>query len=68
MRVLIQKGGIKMKKRRLDKIRGATMTEYVLLIGLVAAGAVVALTSVGTNIATFFQDLASRITKSGKKL
>lgn len=57
-----------MKKRRLDKIRGATMTEYVLLIGLVAAGAVVALTSVGTNIATFFQDLASRITKSGKKL
>lgn len=57
-----------MKNRRLKNIRGATMTEYVLLIGLVAAGAVVALTSVGTNIATFFTDLATRITSSGSNL
>ena len=56
------------KNERLLKIRGATMTEYVLLIGLVAAGAVIALTTVGTNLSTFFTNLGTRITTSGSSL
>ena len=57
-----------MNKRKLNKIRGATMTEYVLLIGLIAAGAILALTGVGTNIATFFTNLGTRVTTSGANL
>jgi Flp pilus assembly pilin Flp len=57
-----------MKKYQVRNIRGATMTEYVLLIGLIAAGAVIALTSVGTNISTFFTNLATRVSSSGSAL
>ncbi len=57
-----------MKNNKLNKIRGATMTEYVLLIGLVAAGAIVALTSLGTNVASFFTKLGTKITSSGSNL
>ncbi|MFQ5729188.1 MAG: hypothetical protein ACE5GN_02365, partial [Waddliaceae bacterium] len=38
------------------------MTEYVLIVGLIAAAAIVALTGVGTQISTFFTDLTTTIT------
>ena len=50
------------------KIKGASMTEYVLLVGLIAAAAVLALTAVGTNVASFFTSLSSRITSAGSNL
>ena len=54
-----------MKKRN---IKGATMAEYVLIIGLIAAGAVLGLTSVGTQIAAFFTSLATTISTAGANL
>ena len=49
-------------------IKGATMAEYVLIIGLIAAGAVLGLTSVGTEVATFFTSLSTTITNAGANL
>ena len=49
-------------------IKGATMAEYVLIVGLIAAGAVLGLTSVGTGIAAFFTSLATTITGAGANL
>ena len=53
---------------RNNKIKGATMTEYVLLVGLIAAGAILALTSVGTNIASFFSGLSTTISGASTNL
>ncbi len=55
-------------KNNHKNIKGATMTEYVLIVGLIAAGAILALTSVGTNIATFFTGLSTTITGAGANL
>jgi Flp pilus assembly pilin Flp len=49
-------------KRKVTKIKGASMTEYVLLVGLIAAAAIVALTAVGTDIAAFFTGMSDTIT------
>lgn len=46
----------------MTKIKGASMTEYVLLVGLIAAAAIVALTAVGTDIAAFFEGMSTTIT------
>lgn len=51
-----------MKNPRLNIVRGATMTEYLLLFVLIAAAAVVAMVSLGTSPGSFFSDLASHIT------
>lgn len=50
------------------KIKGATMTEYVLIIGLIAAGAVLALTAVGTGMAGFFTSLNTTVTNAAGNL
>lgn len=55
-------------KKQLNKIKGATMTEYVLIIGLIAAGAVLALTSVGTGMAGFFTSLNTTVTNAAGNL
>lgn len=57
-----------MNNNKIKKIKGATMTEYVLIVGLIAAGAIVALTAVGTGIATFFTDLNTTVTSAGSSL
>lgn len=57
-----------MKKREMRKIKGATMTEYVLIVGLIAAGATLALTSVGTGISSFFAKLNTTITNASVNL
>ncbi len=51
-----------------NNIKGATMTEYVLIVGLIAASSILALTSVGNNIATFFTSLSVTITNAGANL
>ena len=57
-----------MNSRAKNNIKGATMTEYVLIVGLIAAGAIVALTSVGTEISTFFTGLTGTIEGAGTNL
>jgi Flp pilus assembly pilin Flp len=51
-----------------SKIKGATMTEYVLIVGLIAAGAILALTGVGTQISAFFTGLQTTITSASANL
>ena len=50
------------------KVLGASMIEYVLIVGLIAAGAVIALTALGVDIAGFFTSIASTITNSASNL
>jgi Flp pilus assembly pilin Flp len=50
------------------KIKGATMTEYVLIVGLIAAGAVLALTTVGTGISGFFTNLNTTVSNAAGNL
>lgn len=57
-----------MKNKDLKNIRGATMTEYVLLIGLIAAAAVMGLTSVGNSLTSFFDDLSKTISSATKAI
>lgn len=57
-----------MNKREIRKIKGATMTEYVLIVGLIAAGATLALTSVGSGVASFFSKLSTTITNASVNL
>ncbi len=38
----------------LRSVKGAVMTEYLLIVGFIAAVAVIALTSVGSSLASFF--------------
>ncbi len=40
---------------------GADMVEYALLIGLVALGALVALTSVGTELSSGFTNIKGKV-------
>ena len=61
-------GGKDMNNNKKNKIKGAAMTEYVLIVGLIAAGAILGLTSVGTNIATFFTSLGTTITSASSNL
>jgi pilus assembly protein Flp/PilA len=41
--------------------RGATAVEYGLLVSLIAVAIIVAVTLVGTNLATLFNDVATRL-------
>ena len=43
-----------MGKRKLNKIRGATMIEYVLIAGLISIAAVALLTPIGGKIVAVF--------------
>lgn len=45
-----------------DKERGATATEYALLVALIAIAIVVAVTAFGTGLSTFFTDLGNKVT------
>lgn len=40
---------------------GASLAEYGILVALIAAVAIAAVTTLGTNIATVFEDIAGRI-------
>ena len=45
-------------KERLEAEKGATATEYSLLVGLIALVIVIGVTAFGTNLNTFFSSLA----------
>lgn len=44
-----------------DKERGATATEYALLVGLIALVIVIGVGAFGTNLNNFFSNLASTV-------
>lgn len=44
-----------------EKEKGATATEYALLIGLIAVAIIVAVALLGTNIRDLFNAIANRI-------
>ena len=48
-------------KDRLTSEKGATATEYSLLVGLIALVIVVGVGAFGTNLNTFFSSLASKV-------
>lgn len=48
-------------KDKLTSEKGATATEYSLLVGLIALVIVVGVTAFGTNLNTFFSGLASKV-------
>jgi pilus assembly protein Flp/PilA len=48
-------------KDRFSSEKGATATEYSLLVGLIALVIVVGVTAFGTNLNTFFGGLATRV-------
>jgi pilus assembly protein Flp/PilA len=52
-------GDVKDRLQRED--RGATAVEYGLLVSLIAVAIIVAVTLVGTNLATLFNDVATRL-------
>jgi len=50
---------VKMAALRSD--RGATAVEYGLMVALIAIVIIVAVTALGTNLKTLFQDVASKV-------
>jgi Flp pilus assembly pilin Flp len=46
----------------LNRIKGATMIEYVLIVGLIALGAVVIMTAVGVSITDAFTRIQTALT------
>ncbi len=56
-----------MKKFLANKIRhqqGVTMIEYALIAALIAVVAIVALTSIGTNLTATFTSIATKLSGS----
>jgi pilus assembly protein Flp/PilA len=54
-----------MLKRFFREESGASMTEYGLLVALIAVVAISAVTALGENITSKFQDVANRIAAAG---
>lgn len=52
-----------MHTRLTDPERGATATEYALLVAFIALAIIVGVTAFGTQLNTFFSGLAARVTK-----
>jgi len=50
------------KNKKLNKIKGATMTEYALVVGLIAGGSIIALTTVGSGLSGFFSSMSTTLT------
>ncbi|WP_422933871.1 Flp family type IVb pilin [Sinomonas sp. P47F7] len=46
---------------RSDREKGATATEYALLVGLIALVIIAGVTLFGANLQTFFSSLGSRV-------
>jgi Flp pilus assembly pilin Flp len=45
----------------IDKIKGATMVEYVLIAGLISIAAAVLMTPLGTKIGSVFSNITSKL-------
>ena len=46
---------------RLQSEKGATMVEYALIVALIAAVCIIAVTGIGTSVAAKFQDVAGKL-------
>ena len=46
-----------------EKEKGATATEYALLVSFIALAILVGVTAFGTNLNTWFDGLAAKVTK-----
>lgn len=53
-----------MKTRKIDRIRGAAMIEYVLITALIAVVSIGQLTAFGTSISQLFNELSNKIDES----
>ena len=51
--------------RKLSKQAGVTMIEYALIAALVGVAAIVALTTLGTDISAKFTTIGTKITSAG---
>lgn len=47
--------------KKLNNQHGVTMIEYALIAALIAVVAIVALTSIGTNLTSTFTDIATKL-------
>ncbi|MDO8692387.1 MAG: Flp family type IVb pilin [Dehalococcoidia bacterium] len=54
-------------KRLWSEEKGEDMTEYALIVGLVAIAAIAAMFTLGTTFSTWFTNLGAEITKVGPK-
>lgn len=45
-----------------EQIKGATMIEYVLIVGLISIAAVLLLTNIGTNVSSLFTRVNTALT------
>jgi len=52
---------LQVKAAALRNDRGATAVEYGLMVALIAAVIILAVTALGTNLNTIFQDVASKV-------
>jgi pilus assembly protein Flp/PilA len=52
---------IKLQSRIQDRDRGATAVEYGLMVALIAIVIIVAVTLLGTNLSSLFQDVATKV-------
>jgi Flp pilus assembly pilin Flp len=48
-------------RRGVDRERGAALTEYGLLLALIAAGAIIVLTALGDQIEAVFQQIVDAL-------
>lgn len=51
--------------KRLEKLRGATMVEYALLVALIAIVLIAAVSSLGTKVSESFSESANALVGSG---
>lgn len=52
-----------MYNRTVKRIKGATMIEYVLIVGLIAIAAVAIMTTVGTSVTGVFTKINTNLPK-----
>lgn len=58
------KSGMKILKCFVHDESGQSLIEYALVAGIIGLGAVVAMTSLGTKIATAFNSVGSQLTSA----
>ena len=53
------------EKYTLNKIKGATMIEYVLIVGIISIAAITLLSTVGTKVSNLFTSIVTALTTAG---
>ncbi len=50
-----------MRQKHKKSIKGSSLVEYMLLVGLIAAAAIIPMMALGDSISVFFQKIAEQI-------